>query len=180
MVEITKEIPIINIDGGLVHFFKMPSDCKVIKNVLITTDIYHFIDTSAFSKSYFEEIEVFFKRLKDIHIGNVSLQINNAVHNLIIDYPLFIVQKRIGKKTSLFNYRERVFDALQISNSSFLNLDVDNEYIKNTMCKLTFKYNDILPELKKGSLLPNGLSLYKDISENFNLFFTIKYEEDGQ
>lgn len=173
-VEISHRINIQSINGGLVHYFKLPSDCKIITGFGATTDIFHLIKTSDFPLTYRSILRNFAKNLKNIYLGNLSLQINNACDNLIFDYPVFLTQKvKFGLRTG----RDADFDII-IETPGALIIDVLNEYKMNSMCRLSFKYNDILQEISSQWILPDGESMYKNLQDKFNLILLFRYRND--
>jgi hypothetical protein len=173
MIGYSQKIEVNTLNGGFVEFIKLPSNCKVIRKISFATDLYHSINSSVYPITYQNIIRNYVKILKNIMIGNISFAINNANEYIIFDYALYLTQRT---KFGIAEIRERNnFEVILASPLNYV-VDIYAPYIQNSICKLAFKYNDIIQELKFQGILPDGTSLYKDLPEKFNIQLILNYE----
>ncbi len=173
MIEYCKDIQINTLNGGFVEYFKLPSDCKVIRAISFATDFYHSIKTENYPFVYQNIIRRYCNELKNIFLGKISFAINNACDNVIFDYSLYFTQKaKFGISRIILRSN---FEVIIESPINYV-IDIYAPYNRNSLCKLVFKYNDIIQELKTQAILPDGTSMYKNLAEKFNVMISIKYE----
>jgi hypothetical protein len=157
MIEYCKDIQINTLNGGFVEYFKLPSDCKVIRKISFATDLYYLIKTELYQQAYQSIIRNFVRNFKNIFLGKISFAINNANENIIFDYSLYFTQKA---KFGIENIRDKAnFEVIIESPLNYV-IDIYAPYIQNSLCKLVFKYNDIIQEIKTQGILPDGTSIY--------------------
>jgi len=164
MIAYTKIIKLNSKNGGQVVDFKLPSDCKVIKSLLITTDISAEVD-HLLTNLEVEKIS----NLKSEYIGEITLSINNANEFLIKDNALFL---NIYIESQKLKDTDTGFRAFIRSSNSQKN-SYNNKCINNTGCKLVFKYNNRLATIKQN--IKTGY-LWSAIPEEFNLLICLNYD----